>query len=61
MTLRELPPEDMHPATFNAEMEKGGRPQFVSVVRKFARCGYSTMDSNTPLSSLFNVRKHFCI
>ena len=32
MTLRELPPEGIHPASFDTELEKGRRPQFISVV-----------------------------
>ena len=32
MTLRELPPEGVHPASFDTELEKGRRPQFIAVV-----------------------------
>lgn len=35
MTLRELPPEGIHPASFDTELEQGRRPQFISVVSLF--------------------------
>ncbi|XP_065919006.1 leucine-rich repeat serine/threonine-protein kinase 1-like isoform X2 [Dysidea avara] len=45
MTLRELPPDGVHPGLFDTEMEMGRRPQFVSVDPKYPQVLYDCLVS----------------